>query len=145
MFFFLIPVFFYFIKYRFSTPGSNFGLFCSTPGVPLARSVPRKISAYMLMTGLPLTAEDALNFGLISKLAKDAEHLEQVKNYKKTFTDHSDFEYFSCDRPGTIFLKSLNIFDFIRDPNYKLLWIFFRSWIALLMPSNQNQEVLLLW
>jgi enoyl-CoA hydratase/carnithine racemase len=39
----------------------------------------------MLMTGLPLTAEDALNFGLISKLAKDAEHLEQVKNYKKDF------------------------------------------------------------
>jgi enoyl-CoA hydratase/carnithine racemase len=99
----------------------------------------------MLMTGLPLTAEDALNFGLISKLAKDAEHLEQVKNYKKTFTDHSGFEYLSCDRPGTIFRKSLNIFDFIRDPNYKLLWIFFRSWIALLMPSNQNQEVLLLW
>ena len=22
---------------RFSTPGSNFGLYCSTPGVPLAR------------------------------------------------------------------------------------------------------------
>ncbi len=25
----------------FSTPGSNFGIFCSTPGVPLARAVPR--------------------------------------------------------------------------------------------------------
>ncbi len=28
-------------KSTFSTPGSNFGLFCSTPGVPLARAVNR--------------------------------------------------------------------------------------------------------
>jgi len=28
----------------FITPGSNFGLFCSTPGVPLSRAVPRHIN-----------------------------------------------------------------------------------------------------
>jgi enoyl-CoA hydratase/carnithine racemase len=35
----------------FSVPGSGVGLFCSTPGIPLARAVPRKISSYMLLTG----------------------------------------------------------------------------------------------
>ena len=38
-------------KSSFSVPGSAVGLFCSTPGVPLARAVPRKISSYMLLTG----------------------------------------------------------------------------------------------
>jgi len=66
----------------FSTPGSNVGLFCSTPGVPLARAIPRKMSAFMLLTGLPINAEEALRAGLISKLAKDSEQLEKVSfNY----------------------------------------------------------------
>ncbi len=56
---------------KFSTPGSNFGLYCSTPGVPLARMVPRKVSSYMLLTGLPIDAEEALRAGLVSKLAED--------------------------------------------------------------------------
>ncbi len=54
----------------FSTPGANFGLFCSTPGIPLARSVPRKISALMLFTGNAINAEEALQFGLVSRLAE---------------------------------------------------------------------------
>ena len=35
----------------------NIGLFCSTPGVALARAVPRKIALEMLFTGNPITAE----------------------------------------------------------------------------------------
>ena len=34
----------------------NVGLFCSTPGVALARAVPRKIALEMLLTGNPITA-----------------------------------------------------------------------------------------
>ena len=37
---------------RFSTPGASVGLFCHTPGIPLARRVPRAISGYMLLTGI---------------------------------------------------------------------------------------------
>ena len=54
-----------FYLYRFSVPGSSVGLFCSTPGIPLARAVPRKMSAYMLLTGLPITASEALQSGLV--------------------------------------------------------------------------------
>ena len=35
----------------------NIGLFCSTPGVALARAVPRKIALEMLFTGNAITAE----------------------------------------------------------------------------------------
>jgi enoyl-CoA hydratase/carnithine racemase len=52
---------------RFSTPGASVGLFCHTPGIPLARRVPRAISGYMLLTGEPISGEEALRAGLISK------------------------------------------------------------------------------
>lgn len=35
----------------------NIGLFCSTPGVALARAVPRKLALEMLFTGNPISAE----------------------------------------------------------------------------------------
>jgi len=52
----------------FSTPGVTRGLFCSTPGVAVARSVPLKTASLMLYTGLPLTAESALTAGLVSRV-----------------------------------------------------------------------------
>lgn len=64
-------------KSSFSVPGSNVGLFCSTPGIPLARNVPRKVSSYMLFTGNSISAQEALNFGLVSRLAKDTQDLDK--------------------------------------------------------------------
>ncbi|CAD5123164.1 unnamed protein product [Dimorphilus gyrociliatus] len=55
---------------KFATPGVKVGLFCSTPGVPLARSVPRKVAADMLFTGQPITAEEALRSGLVSRVVR---------------------------------------------------------------------------
>ena len=36
---------------RFATPGVNIGLFCSTPMVPLSRTIGRKAAMRMLLTG----------------------------------------------------------------------------------------------
>jgi len=47
---------------------ANFGIFCSTPGIAVGRAVPRKVAARMLFTGLPLTAHEALEAGLVSKV-----------------------------------------------------------------------------
>jgi enoyl-CoA hydratase/carnithine racemase len=47
---------------------ANFGIFCSTPGIAVCRAVPRKVAAQMLFTGLPLTAHEALEAGLVSKV-----------------------------------------------------------------------------
>jgi len=63
-------------KSSFSVPGSSVGLFCTTPGIPLARAVPKKVSSYMLLTGKPISAQDAFQAGLISKLVEDKTELE---------------------------------------------------------------------
>ncbi|XP_077196369.1 enoyl-CoA hydratase domain-containing protein 3, mitochondrial [Paroedura picta] len=59
----------------FATPGINVGLFCSTPAVPVGRSLPKKVALEMLFTGEPITAQEALLHGLVSRVVP-AEKLE---------------------------------------------------------------------
>jgi enoyl-CoA hydratase/carnithine racemase len=49
---------------RFATPGVKIGLFCSTPMVPVSRAVGRKRAMQMLLTGEPIDAATALDWGL---------------------------------------------------------------------------------
>ena len=53
---------------RFATSGVNYGVFCSTPGVPLARNVSRKHAMEMLLTGEPIDAATALARGLVNRV-----------------------------------------------------------------------------
>jgi enoyl-CoA hydratase/carnithine racemase len=53
---------------RFATPGVKIGLFCSTPMVALSRAVPAKKAMEMLLTGDPISAEEARAFGLVSRV-----------------------------------------------------------------------------
>ncbi len=53
---------------KFATPGVKIGLFCTTPMVPLVRSIPAKIAMEMLLTGQPLSAERALQVGLVNRV-----------------------------------------------------------------------------
>lgn len=46
--------------------GVRVGLYCTTPGVAVSRSVPAKTAFRMLATGRPITAHEALQQGLIS-------------------------------------------------------------------------------
>jgi enoyl-CoA hydratase/carnithine racemase len=45
------------------------GLFCSTPMVALSRAVGRKKAMEMLLTGEPISAQEALAAGLVNRLA----------------------------------------------------------------------------
>ena len=56
---------------RFATSGINYGLFCSTPSVPLLRNVPVKHAMHMLITGEFIDAATALHYGLINAVAAD--------------------------------------------------------------------------
>jgi enoyl-CoA hydratase/carnithine racemase len=60
---------------RFATPGVKIGLFCSTPMVPVSRAVGRKRALELLLTGDPIDAETALEWGLVNKVVL-AEELE---------------------------------------------------------------------
>ena len=51
----------------FATPGVRIGLFCSTPMVPLTRAIGRKRAMEMLLTAEPITAEVALEWGLVNQ------------------------------------------------------------------------------
>lgn len=53
---------------KFSTPGANFGIFCSTPGIALGRSVCKSKATYMLFTGEPINAQEAYESGLVTKV-----------------------------------------------------------------------------
>src|SRR3954465_11193869 len=58
---------------RFATPGVKIGLFCSTPMVPLSRAIGRKRALEMLLTGAPIDAPTALEWGLVNRVtAADA-------------------------------------------------------------------------
>jgi enoyl-CoA hydratase/carnithine racemase len=54
---------------RFATSGVNLGLFCSTPAVPLSRSVPQKAAFEMLVTGEFIDALAAQQRGLVNRVA----------------------------------------------------------------------------
>ena len=53
---------------RFATPGVKIGLFCSTPMVPVSRAVGRKRALQMLLTGEPIDAATALDWGLVNRV-----------------------------------------------------------------------------
>jgi enoyl-CoA hydratase/carnithine racemase len=53
---------------RFATPGVKIGLFCSTPMVPVSRAVGRKRAFEMLLTGEPIDAATALEWGLVNRV-----------------------------------------------------------------------------
>lgn len=53
---------------NFATPGVKIGLFCSTPMVPVSRAIGRKRAMQMLLTGEPIDAATALEWGLINQV-----------------------------------------------------------------------------
>jgi enoyl-CoA hydratase/carnithine racemase len=67
----------------FATPGVKIGLFCTTPMVPLVRAIPAKPAMEMLLTGKPISAAQALGWGLINR----AVPAEQLDDAVREFTD----------------------------------------------------------
>lgn len=60
---------------RFATPGVKIGLFCSTPMVPVSRAVGRKRALELLLTGEPIDAATAADWGLVNRVVP-AEQLD---------------------------------------------------------------------
>jgi enoyl-CoA hydratase/carnithine racemase len=58
---------------KFAVSGINYGLFCATPSVPLLRNVPAKQAMEMLLTGEFITAQQALERGLVNRVVPAGE------------------------------------------------------------------------
>ncbi|HXH86050.1 MAG TPA: enoyl-CoA hydratase [Nitrospira sp.] len=61
----------------FATPGVKIGLFCTTPMVAVTRAIGRKRALQMLLTGDPIDAATAADWGLINMVVP-AEELESA-------------------------------------------------------------------
>jgi len=67
----------------FATPGVKIGLFCTTPMVPLVRTIPPRCALEMLLTGKPISAQQALAWGLVNRVVA----ADQLDAAVKEFTD----------------------------------------------------------
>lgn len=62
---------------KFATPGVKIGLFCSTPMVAVSRNIGRKRALEMLLTGKPIDAHTAADWGLVNRVVP-AEELDET-------------------------------------------------------------------
>ena len=74
----------------FATPGVNIGLFCSTPMVAVSRNVSRKKTMKMLLTGEPITAQEAKEIGLINDHFENSKLEEEVSKLAETVASKSN-------------------------------------------------------
>ncbi len=65
---------------KFAVSGVNLGLFCSAPGVALARNLLRKAAFEMLVTGEFINAEEAKARGLINRVAEPDQLDAELEN-----------------------------------------------------------------
>jgi enoyl-CoA hydratase/carnithine racemase len=74
---------------QFALPGIKSGLFCTTPGVGVARNLSRKHSLEMLLTGDPIDAKTALSWGLVNRVAPADELDAEVAKLAGRIAAHS--------------------------------------------------------
>ena len=74
---------------KFATPGINSGLFCSTPAVFLSRNIGRKKAVELLFTGDFMSAEEALQQGLVNKVVPAELLDEETERLAKQVTKQS--------------------------------------------------------
>ncbi|XP_037949054.1 enoyl-CoA hydratase domain-containing protein 3, mitochondrial-like [Teleopsis dalmanni] len=73
----------------FSAPAAQIGIFCNTPGVAISRVMQRLQSNYMLLTGLPISAQEAYIAGLASKVVPEAQLDEEMCRITNSITTKS--------------------------------------------------------
>jgi len=69
---------------KFVTSGVTWGFFCSTPGVAIGRNLQRKHAMEMLLTGEPISAARALEWGLVNRVVPAGQLDSDVLQIAKT-------------------------------------------------------------
>jgi enoyl-CoA hydratase/carnithine racemase len=64
----------------FALPGVNVGVFCSTPAVGVERNVGRKRAMELLVTGQPIAASKALEWGLVNRVVPSQGLDAEIRN-----------------------------------------------------------------
>jgi len=74
---------------QFALPGIKSGIFCTTPGVGVARNLARKHALEMLFTGDLIDAKTALSWGLVNRVAPPADLGAEVDKLAGKILAHS--------------------------------------------------------
>ena len=74
----------------FATPGVKIGLFCTTPMVALSRAVGRKRALEMLLTGTPVDARTAAEWGLVNRVVPSTELQAETRKLAVRIADASE-------------------------------------------------------
>lgn len=74
---------------QFALPGIKSGIFCTTPGVGVARNLSRKHSLEMLFTGEAIDANTALSWGLVNRVVPLAALDAEVERLARKILAHS--------------------------------------------------------
>ena len=93
----------------FCTPGVQIGLFCSTPAVALSRAVSSKHAMEMLLTGVPISAKTAMEWGLVNRVVPAdqladsamqlAQHIARASSYTLGIGKQAFYRQLQVDRP----------------------------------------------
>ncbi|HXP87856.1 MAG TPA: enoyl-CoA hydratase [Bryobacteraceae bacterium] len=73
----------------FATPGVKIGLFCSTPMVALTRAIGRKRALEMLLTGAPISASTAAEWGLVNRVVAPEALAEETRCLAESIAESS--------------------------------------------------------
>jgi enoyl-CoA hydratase/carnithine racemase len=73
----------------FATPGVRIGLFCTTPMVAVSRTIGRKRAMQMLLTGEPINAHVAVEWGLINSVVPATDLKAETRNLAARITETS--------------------------------------------------------
>ena len=76
---------------KFATPGVSIGLFCSTPMVAVSRNMHRKKMMEMLLTGDPISAEEAQLCGLVNRVVPSEDVETETRSLAERICNHSVF------------------------------------------------------
>jgi enoyl-CoA hydratase/carnithine racemase len=74
----------------FATPGVRIGLFCSTPMVAVSRAIGRKRALEMLLTGEPIDAHTAADWGLVNRVVVAGELRTETLKLARRISEASD-------------------------------------------------------
>ena len=74
----------------FATPGVRIGLFCSTPMVPLTRAIGKKRAMEMLLTGQPIDAATAAEWGLVNRVVPAQELKSETRKLACRIAESSE-------------------------------------------------------
>jgi len=94
----------------FCTPGVQIGLFCSTPAVALSRAVSQKRAMEMLLTGIPISARTAQEWGLVNRVVPSdlledtvmqlAQHIARASSYTLAIGKQAFYRQLQVERPA---------------------------------------------